>query len=118
MESLSSIKGGVRTRNCRKLTHSKENDWIEYILLLFQFNIVAQRGHSQKDGFIAVDDLNFIGTESDCEFRPAEAEPGYQPSTTSSTPVPTEGPDCNVFLSNNRSINCLYIHYSYDTMHL
>ena len=48
-------------------------------------------------GFVAIDDIIFEVTD-DCTFTPAEAWP-TQPSTTLSTPIPTEPPDCKFCIS-------------------
>ena len=57
---------------------------------------MARRGNSLKDGFVAMDHFEFIGSES-CQFTPQEADPNYQPSTTPSTPIPTEPPNCKFY---------------------
>ena len=71
---------------------------IKISIFSLQFRIVAQRGNSLKEGFVGLDELEFIGT-SKCEFKPLEADPDYQPPTTPttpSTPEPTEPPNCKI----------------------
>ena len=57
--------------------------------------MVARRGSSLDNGFVAMDHFEFIGSES-CQFTPQEADPSYQPSTTPTTPIPTEPPNCKI----------------------
>lgn len=65
-----------------------ENAEIEY-----QVQFQAVRG-SNSQGFIALDDLDFLGTPL-CEFRPEQAKPTTTSvsTTPSTTPAPTEPPN-------------------------
>ena len=67
------------------------------ILFGFQVEFQAIRGGNEF-GYIAIDDLVFLGLET-CEFKPPGAQPTTTTSTTtttttkvSSTPAPTEPP--------------------------
>ncbi len=59
--------------------------------------MVGERGNSLKDGFIALDEFEFIGTDQ-CQFKPLEADPlgPTTDSTTDSTTIPTEPPWCTL----------------------
>ena len=75
----------------RSLSKKNFKRSLDFLIRFFQVEFQAIRGRNEF-GFIALDDLDFLGVES-CDFKPQNAEPTT--STTvkmSTTPVPTEPP--------------------------
>ena len=66
--------------------------------IFFQVEFQAIRGQNEF-GFIALDDLDFLGVES-CEFKPQKAKPTTTTTAkVSTTAVPTEPPGRKRFLT-------------------
>ena len=66
--------------------------------IFFQVEFQAIRGQNEF-GFIALDDLDFLGVES-CEFKPQKAKPTTTTTAkVSTTAIPTEPPGRKRFLT-------------------